>query len=96
MLYVITSPARQINQVDHCLLLHVLPRFVLLLLDEVNPNDGVGPGGGCVHVGGGDGPGIQQQKIRENFGQKSWFQDGFRFETHLFTVPSSILLLISS
>ena len=47
--------ARQVHDVDQGSFLHFFPRLVFGLLGELDAHNGVGPGGGGVHVGAGDG-----------------------------------------
>ena len=44
-------PSCQVDEVQHAPLGHLLAGAVLGLLHEVDADDGVGPGGGGVHVG---------------------------------------------
>ena len=45
-----TVPSSQVDEVQHAPLGHLLAGVVLSLLHEVDADDGVGPGGGCIHV----------------------------------------------
>ena len=44
-------PSCQVDEVQHAPLGHLLAGAVLGLLHEVDADDGVGPGGGGIHVG---------------------------------------------